>query len=252
MAYRGLYQLLLDALEDSRPGMAPDDPAEIARRYPQNGATDSPHAEAQSRFPPVSNSPPRDPNFRQLSRAPFAAEAQASDGSNARSNPPAYLWTAPPQNAGSFGAHGDRPTLPWWAPPLPPMLPVPGGRFLPRPSGPVSPGPVLSTGSTGPSKIPMPPLAEAWNVWGTTLGLLPGLVLERFSSSGRGGDDQSRCTQAAEGSYEDWMAFCDSLLQRVRGNTVGSETVMRACRSKGPESVTNKKNWCDNQFGKGL
>lgn len=176
---RSLFQLLVEALQDSRPGMAPDDPAEITRRYPQNGVSNSRNAEAQTRFRPPVDAPPRDPNFRQLSRAPFVAQVQTPVRSNVQPNLPDYLWNAPLQHAGSVGAYGDGPTLPRWSPPPPPMLPVPGGRLaIPRTSGLGGPMPPPST--TSPPNIPMPPMPEAWRIFGPILMLNPELLRERL------------------------------------------------------------------------
>jgi hypothetical protein len=201
---------------------------------------------------------PRDPNFRQLSRAPFVERLRAAskaaeqpDGQSRAATSPsggdAFSSTASsPLGEGPYDTYPTRAALTWAVAP-PRVTPVPiGFRGRPFPSGPMpTPSP------TSPQKIPVPEIPDAWKALGTMLGLLPGLVLERFSSSG-GRDDHNRCAQAAEGDYEDWMAFCDSLPQRVRGNTVGAETIKRACQSKGFESEINKKQWCANQFGKGL
>lgn len=172
-----MYELLLAAMRDARPGMAPDDPADIAGRYPESSVPDYPYAEAQLRVSQLaSNLLQRDPNFRQLSRAPFAAQAQAPDGSSLLSNSPDYLWTAPLQNAESARAYGDRSTL-RWAPIPPPMLPVRAGRFpLPGAGGLGGPTPLPRPGST--SKIPMPEIPEAWKILGPILMLYPELVRE--------------------------------------------------------------------------
>lgn len=191
---RSLFQLLVEALQDSRPGMVPDDPAEIAGRYPQSGGSNRSNAEAQTRFPPPVDVPQRDPNFRQLSRAPFAAQAQTPVGSNVQPNSPDYLWNAPLQHAGSVGAYGDGPTLPRWSPP---MLPVPGGRIvLPRTSGLGGPMPPPST--TSPPSIPMPPMPEAWRVFGPLLMLHPELLRERlFGERGESRDGHTNANQSS-------------------------------------------------------
>src|SRR3954466_5855599 len=110
MAGGSLYQLLLEAMRNPQPGMAPDDPAEVARRYPRNGAPNNPQDEMQARLSP-SGSPARDPNLRQLSRAPSAIIAQISDGTNPRVDLPDWAWAAAPQGAGPAGAYGPTPTL---------------------------------------------------------------------------------------------------------------------------------------------
>lgn len=181
MAGRGIYQLLLEALQESRSGMAPDDPAEIARRYPRNPLSDGADAEAPTTVRPFMEAPQRDPKFRQLSRAPFAAQAQLSGGSDVSSNSPEDLWTAA-QNAEPEGADGTRPALPWWVPPSPSrMLPVAGGRFaLSRAGGLGGPLP-------WPDRVPkiqMPAMPEAWKTFGPLLMMYPELVRQRLLGEG--------------------------------------------------------------------
>jgi len=160
VAPRSLFQLLTEALQESRPGMAPDDPAAIARRYPQSGVSNSSNAEAQTRFPPPVDVPPREE--RRLSLARFAAEAQAS-----------------PQDAGYAGTYGARPSMPWWVAANAPALPVRGGRFgLPRYGG--LGGPMPPPSPSGSSNIPMPEIPEAWKIYGPMLMLYPELLQERL------------------------------------------------------------------------
>ena len=71
-----------------------------------------------------------------------------------------------------------------------------------------------------------------------------------IGSGGGSGDDHERCLRAASGSTGDWERFCRSISDGMMSNTVGGETAKRACWSKTYESERNKKNWCDNLFGK--
>jgi hypothetical protein len=90
---------------------------------------------------------------------------------------------------------------------------------------------------------PIPAIPEWWKAAGPMLrSTLSG------AAGGGGGDDHSRCTAAADGSYEQWAEFCRQL-ERKQNNTVGGESQNRACWSKGLESPQAKKSWCDNQFG---
>ena len=104
------------------------------------------------------------------------------------------------------------------------------GRATPIPVGP----------STIP-QIPMPAIPDWWKAAGS--------VLRRaLSGVGGGGGDYGRCVTATDGGTEQWEEFCRNL--RAGGNkTVGAETQKRACWSKTYESQTNKKQWCENQFG---
>lgn len=169
MPSRSLYQRLLEVLQESQPGMVPDDPAEIARRYPQSGVPDGSYSEAQTRFPPPVDVPT--PDERRLSLARFAAEALASG--SVQSSSPDYRGTAPPQSAGYSSAYGAGPTLPWWAGS---MLPVRGGGFAVRGTrgfGGQMPWP-------GPTDIPRIPMSEAWKIFGPMLTLYPELLRERL------------------------------------------------------------------------
>ena len=64
-----------------------------------------------------------------------------------------------------------------------------------------------------------------------------------------GNDDYNRCMRAANGSQEDWAAFCDSMPFGLQGNVAGDDSAWRECREKDYESKQMKENWCRNQFG---
>lgn len=104
-------------------------------------------------------------------------------------------------------------------------------------------GAAAPTQSEGQPSESIPAIPEWWKAAGPILrGALSG------AAGGGGGDDHSRCTAAADGSYEQWAEFCRQL-ERKQNNTVGGESQNKACWSKGLESPTNRKHWCDNQFG---
>lgn len=198
VAPRSLFQLLTEALQESRPGMAPDDPAAIARRYPQSGVSNSSNAEAQTRFPPPADVPPRDPNFRQLSRAPIAVQAQDSGKSNVQPNSPDYLWTEPTQKARSFGQYADNP-LPWWAPQPPPFLLAPGRRFaVPRAGG--LGGPTPLPWPSGPSSFRMPEISELPEAWKLLLWPLVQTYPEHVRKRLLGELDESKDADTAAGA----------------------------------------------------
>lgn len=160
-APRSLLQLLVEALQDPQPGMAQNDPAEIARRYPQGGATDSSDAEPTTRFPPPVDVPRRDPNVRQLSRAPFAAGARDSIGSSDQSFLPHWVLAPLPQNLGSAGAYSTRSRSPWGTPPPPPpppFLPGLGGRL----AGGLGRSSLPPPWPTGGSEMPGLPFPDEW------------------------------------------------------------------------------------------
>ncbi len=76
-----------------------------------------------------------------------------------------------------------------------------------------------------------------------------GVYLRRGGSALRGNDDYNRCMRAANGSTEDWVSFCDSMLFGLRGNVAGNDSAWQECREKDYESKQMKENWCRNQFG---
>lgn len=157
MAYPGLYQSLMDALQDQRPGMAPDDPAEISRRYPQGGVPDGWNWEAQTRYPQPADESTRAQQIRQLSLAPFAA--QAFGRSNTPSSLPGDDSIVSLQSARQAGAYAAEPTL--WAAGM--RLPMAGGRFSPtgRFGRPIPPPPAPSDLP----KMPMPEVPQALKLW---------------------------------------------------------------------------------------
>lgn len=76
-----------------------------------------------------------------------------------------------------------------------------------------------------------------------------GVYLRRAGSAIGGNDDYNRCLRAANGSPEEWGAFCDSIPFGLRGNVAGNDSAWKECRSKDYESKQVKINWCENQFG---
>jgi len=194
----GLYGRLLEAMrqkeleQHARSGMAPD-LAEITRRYPQGGVSAGPHAEeAEPSNLSPSGGPTRDPNFRQLSMAPFverlqraeypdvSAGATAPSGESAAFHP-GVTW---PLSRGSNDPSFAGVPVPW--PATPRMTPVPVGfRGLPIPRG-LGPLP-------WPQSVPKgatPPMPEAWRHLGPLLGLMPELLREHFMSEGDDSLDQ--------------------------------------------------------------
>ncbi len=151
MVYRGFYPRLLEALERSGPGIAQDDPAEVARRYPQSGVPDDWHSEAQTRFPPPVDVPSREE--RRLSLARFAAEVLASGGE-------------PAQAAGYAGPYGAGLGLPSWARTVPSISPMRGGRFgLAWPGGAGGPLPPPSPSDRASIRMrEIPELPQAWKL----------------------------------------------------------------------------------------
>ena len=152
-----LFQLLMDSLQDARPGMAPDSPAEIARKYPQSWEPD-PESGAQTRFPPPVNVPSREE--RRLSLARFAEQAQ-----------PDYQWIVPPRNAGQTTSNGAWSTLSW----APSPMPAPRGKLSAallglrgRPIPPPPPPPDLP-------KIPMPEVPMELKLWWEVMKMHPEL-----------------------------------------------------------------------------
>lgn len=186
MAGRSFYQLLLEAMQNSNPGMAPDDPAEIARHYPQTGVPDGSHSEAQTRFPPPVDVPPREE--RRLSLARFAAEALASAGSNVPSSLPNYPWTAPAQAPGYASLYGAG------------LLPVRGGqgfavsRFGGLGSRLRPPLPIDL------SKLPKLDIPDSWKVLGAMLMFSHPSLRERFLGQG----DDSKVGDLVAGQISEW------------------------------------------------
>lgn len=85
-------------------------------------------------------------------------------------------------------------------------------------------------------QIPMPHLPEAWKTIWTMMQVLPRVMAGVPGSGG----DRRRCISAANGTTDDWENFCRSL---------SSKSARGACWSKTYEPATDKKNWCDGQFG---
>lgn len=103
--------------------------------------------------------------------------------------------------------------------------------------------PDLSNGSSTQSlALPVPDaLGALWTIYQLQRGAISG-------SFGSGNDNYNRCVRAVDGGTDDWENFC-KYLERAQNNTVGGESQNRACWSKTYESRTNKKQWCENQFG---
>lgn len=157
MGYLGLSHLLMDALQDQHPGRASDSPAEVSRRYPQGGVPDGWNWGTQTRFPQPADVLAREQQIRQLSLAPFAA--QAFGKSNAPSSLPDDASIVPLQSARQAGAYAAEPTL--WRAGM--RLPMAGGRFSPtrRFGQPFPPPPAPSESKN----IPMPELPQALKLW---------------------------------------------------------------------------------------
>lgn len=194
MPNQELYNLLLRAIEqERRREFVGPEPATLTRRL--------------------------DPNFRQLSSAPFVHHAD--------------LGSKPLQQPdGEYGA---------WS--------MPGGAATPMLAGlrdvirrlPFAPPPSSDPSSTAPP----PGAAELWKV------IRPLWEMFRRSrpwSYGSGDDEYSQCLRAANAGTTEWEEFCRSLGLR-QNNTVGGETQKRACWAKTYEPTQEKKNWCENQFG---
>lgn len=82
----------------------------------------------------------------------------------------------------------------------------------------------------------------AWDVW--LVGVKPDpVVYERSTPSDvePSGDPKEleRCLKAADGTFDDWIAFCNSIPRRYR----------RECFKRGPESRDDKRHWCYNNWG---
>lgn len=261
---RRMYELLHRAMQqqsppqqgagfDSVPNAAPE---LYSYGSPQGGLPGrwlAPQEEQNSRQPFIGNnqlalSGPQDPNFRQLSRAPMAAQQQgtiapfsraddlqSSSSFQDRRNSSPDLLNASPYGAELSSAFEDKSSSPWFATP-PAMTPIPvGWRFRGIPMPPM-----------GPMSLPpirMPAVPEWWKALGTILKLDPSSWL----GEGRDGD-YNRCIRAIGGTPEQWEEFCESI-GPGQSNTVGGQSKKQACRRKTYESDINKNNWCYNEFG---
>lgn len=195
----GLYELLMDALQSSRPGMALDDPAQVARHYPQgddhlNGSA----SEAKTGFALPVEVSPRDESIRQLSLAPFATQSRTPAGSGAPSTASGSRWTASSHNTGLTASDGGRSTLPWWAPPPPPVMLGPGGRLgwaLRGLGGPLPPAPADSP------KIPMPEMPPALRLWWEMLKMYPEFHRKLYFPRGLDESEDANSSAAAPTDY---------------------------------------------------
>jgi hypothetical protein len=222
MAVGGLYELLLEAMRQkelgrySRPGMTPEDPAETARRYgDDNNPNDETSGEIQQ----------RNPNFRQVSPAPWVAAYQRAY--------PSLTGADASQDAGSFGASSETPKAPWWAPQPPPIMVGPGGRFLPvsgrfptpQPfSARRSMGQLLPMPGTGSTNLPPIPMPEAWKQLRPLLELMPELLREGLMGEVDDSTDQD--------------AAVDPITELEIGRGKGAG---RKRKSKVPPSINGKK-----------
>ena len=127
---------------------------------------------------------------------------------------------------------------------VPSMTTPVGYRIVPSPIPLPIPWPGQPLGPETVPHIPIPAIPEPWKTIGRFLQIYPRIL----SGLGGGGDDHRRCLNAADGSTDDWEELCRRL-ERAQNNTVGGESAGQACWSKTYESRTNKKLWCDNQFG---
>ena len=100
--------------------------------------------------------------------------------------------------------------------------------------------------------IPLPTLAAicAANPWACGAAVLgTGAYMCYRAIRGGRGRAYDRCIAAANGSTDDWQAFCDSIPSIVRGNVAGNDSAIGECNRKTLESRQMKINWCENQFG---
>jgi hypothetical protein len=107
--------------------------------------------------------------------------------------------------------------------------------------------PKPGVGVVDPGMSPVPP--GVYNEWRKGVEGLWKFCLKVASGFGGGGDDDhKRCLSAAKGDENKWNNFCESL-KGGSNNTVGGQSMRRACWEKTYESRTSKLNWCHNQFG---
>ena len=237
MVYRGFYPRLLEALERSGPGIAQDDPAEVARRYPQSGVPDDWHSEAQTRFPPPVDVPSREE--RRLSLARFAAEVLASGGE-------------PAQAAGYAGPYGAGLGLPSWARTVPSISPMRGGRFgLAWPGGAGGPLPPPSPSDRASIRMrEIPELPQAWKLLWPLIQASPEYLRKRLL----GELDDSIDADAAAGSYLKYY--------QKRGRGAGSKKERPASILNGPSVVpdadadasasVDDRDWCQRRYDEEL
>jgi hypothetical protein len=136
----------------------------------------------------------RDPNFRQLSRAPITVRPLGALGpSNRSENQPSPTYSpagagtslnsrsAEEQGAGLFGAYGNKPVAPWIVgSPMMTRVPV-GWRVGGIPMPPMAPAPL--------PPIPMPAIPDQWKTAGVMLKLFPWIVSRMGGAGGDVGND---------------------------------------------------------------
>jgi len=79
----------------------------------------------------------------------------------------------------------------------------------------------------------------AWDVW--LVGVRPEPVVSFREANTGNPEELKRCMRAADGTYRDWVAYCNSL----------EDVILRAtCFSKGKEpNKEQRRNWCRAQWG---
>jgi len=226
-------------------------------------------------------SDPRNPNFRQLSRAPIAVRPQYEIDSHRLASYLSQSYAAPSQafvsntspsairlasRNSNFSPASQNPTA--LANGIVAMANV--GSQNPTQAAPQASGGVLGThsGQSMPSNATAPTIKMAQRVLPGIPFPLPGpptpipmpaipdwlkaagpILRGVFSHLRIGGyDNYSRCMRAAAGDTDQWEDFCRHLGAGM-SNTSGGETQNRACWSKTFESKNNKEQWCRNQFG---
>ncbi|QGM44969.1 RHS repeat-associated core domain-containing protein [Methylocystis heyeri] len=122
-----------------------------------------------------------------------------------------------------------------------------------------NPSPILIGGEIG-ADIGTAILPGAGTIIGAAAGGLAGAgvswgvldwVSNQFCSRKRETRDDryQKCLRAAEGGEDDWVAFCDTISKKERNNVVGGQQAHMACLSHTFNSVQEKRNWCENQYG---
>jgi RHS repeat-associated protein len=93
-----------------------------------------------------------------------------------------------------------------------------------------------------------PPGMIGGRIIGTVVGGAIGLYCFR-NKVGKGDPAYQKCIKAAEGSDVDWDGFCDSIPTTMRLKAAGNSKAQSACRGHKYSTPTEKKNWCELQFG---